>query len=55
VIQEFLIAAFFTGSALYLGRLLYRSFKKKKVCDSGCGKCGIDLQKIEEELKTKGL
>lgn len=56
MIQQILIAVFFGGSAVYLGRLIYRSFQAKNACESGCGKCGaVDLQKIEKELKAKGL
>jgi hypothetical protein len=55
MIQQVLIILIFSGAAIYLGRLIYRSFQAKNTCDSGCGKCGVDLQKIEEELKAKGL
>jgi uncharacterized membrane protein YqiK len=56
MIQVIVIVILFAGAAVYLGRLLYRSFQAKNACESGCGKCGaIDLQKIENELKAKGL
>jgi bacterioferritin-associated ferredoxin len=56
MIQSFLIIALFIAAAIYLGRLLFRSFQAKNACESGCGKCGAaDLQKIENELKAKGL
>jgi hypothetical protein len=56
MIQQVLIVVFFTGAAAYLGRLIFRSFQAKNACESGCGKCGaVDLQKIEKELKAKGL
>ena len=56
MIQQLLIVVFFCGAAIYLGRLIYRSFQAKNACESGCGKCGaLDLQKIENELKAKGL
>jgi hypothetical protein len=56
MIQQVLIVALFSGATLYLGRLIYRSFQAKHACASGCGKCGaVDLQKIEKELKAKGL
>jgi len=56
MIQQIVLIALFIGAAGYLGRLMYRSFQAKNACESGCGKCGaIDLQKIEKELKAKGL
>ena len=56
MIQQLVLIALFIGAAVYLGRLIYRSFQAKNACESGCGKCGaIDLQKIEKELKAKGL
>ncbi len=54
--QQILIILIFIGAAIYLGRLAYRSFQAKNACESGCGKCGaLDLQKIENDLKVKGL
>lgn len=56
MIQQILVVALFSGAAIYLGRLIYRSFQAKNACESGCGKCGaLDLQKIEKELNAKGL
>lgn len=56
MIQQILVIALFAAAAVYLGRLIYRSFHTKNACESGCGKCGaLDLQKIEKELKAKGL
>lgn len=55
MIQQILIILLFSGAAFYLGRLIYRSFQTKNVCESGCGKCGIDVGKIEKDLKAKGL
>ncbi len=56
MIQQILIVGLFSGAAIYLGRLIYRSFQAKNACESGCGKCGaLDLQKIEKDLKAKGL
>ncbi len=56
MIQQLLVVTLFSGAAIYLGRLIYRSFQAKNACESGCGKCGaIDLQKIEKELNAKGL
>ena len=56
MIQQVIIIGLFVAAAIYLGRIIYRSFQAKNACESGCGKCGaIDLQKIEKELKAKGL
>lgn len=56
MIQQIIIIGLFVVAAIYIGRLLYRSFQAKNACESGCGKCGaIDLKKIENELKAKGL
>ena len=56
MIQQIIIIALFVAAAIYIGRLLYRSFQARNACESGCGKCGaIDLQKIEKELKAKQL
>jgi hypothetical protein len=56
MIQQIIIIALFVAAAIYIGRLIYRSFQARSACESGCGKCGaIDLQKIEKELKAKGL
>lgn len=56
MIQQLLILGLFVAAAIYLGRMLYHSFQARNSCEAGCGKCGaIDLQKIENELKSKGL
>lgn len=56
MIQQLLIATLFLAAVIYLGRIVYRSFRVKSECDSGCGKCGaMDLHKIEKELNSKGL
>jgi hypothetical protein len=56
MLQQILVIALFAVAALYLSRLIFRSFQAKNACESGCGKCGaLDLQKIENELKAKEL
>jgi hypothetical protein len=56
MIQQILILSIFAGAAFYMVRLAYRSFTAKNACESGCSKCGaLDLEKIEKELKAKGL
>lgn len=53
MIQQILVALLFAGALVYLGRILYQSFKAKSPgCASGCGKCGaIDLSKIEARIR----
>jgi hypothetical protein len=56
MLQQIIIISLFAGAAFYVGRLAYRSFTAKNACESGCSKCGaLDLEKIERELKTKGI
>jgi hypothetical protein len=56
MIQQIIILALFVMAAIYLGRMLYRSFQAKNACEAGCGKCGaLDLQKVENDLKSKGF
>jgi FeoB-associated Cys-rich membrane protein len=54
MIQQIIIIGLFVVAAAYLGRLLYRSFQSKNVCESGCGKCGaVDFEKIEKQLQKR--
>jgi hypothetical protein len=56
MIQQILVALVFAGALFYTGRLIYRSFRAKSACATGCGKCGaVDFKKIEEQLKKQGL
>jgi hypothetical protein len=56
MVQQIIIVSLFAGAAFYVARLAYRSFTSKNACESGCAKCGaLDLEKIEKELKAKGL
>ena len=52
IFQQILIIAIFAGAVAYLGYIVYKSFTAKSGCASGCGKCGIDFNKIERELKA---
>ncbi len=46
MIQQIIIGLIFLGAAIYLGRMVYRSFQAKNACSSGCGKCAAaDLEK----------
>ncbi|HEY9048373.1 MAG TPA: FeoB-associated Cys-rich membrane protein [Ohtaekwangia sp.] len=59
MIQNVIVALVFALALVYIGRMLYRNFKAKSACESGCGKCGatssLDFAKIEKQLKEKGL
>lgn len=53
MIQEIIIVALFVIAAFYVGRMIYKNFTKKTGCASGCGKCGVDFSKIEQQLQKK--
>ena len=55
--QEFFVWLAFSVALLYIGRLLYRSFKPGTGgCAKGCGSCGaIDFKKLEKEMEKKRL
>jgi len=54
MIQQLVIGVIFIGALSYIGRVIYRSFKAKSNCSTGCAKCNaIDFAKIEEGLKAK--
>lgn len=55
MIQQILVVIIFTIALFYIGRLIYRNFQAKSACSSGCGKCGIDFEKIEQQLEKKKL
>ena len=55
MIQSIIVAIIFIGAVAYVARLIYKSFESKS-CATGCGKCGaVDFNKIEKQLKEKGL
>lgn len=53
MIQNIIIVALFAFALFYIGRMIYRSFTKKTGCASGCGKCGVDFSKVEQQLQKK--
>lgn len=56
MIQLIIVFIIFLGALAYVGNLIYKSFKAKSACSSGCGKCGaVDFQKIEAQIKKQGL
>ncbi|MBA4054827.1 MAG: FeoB-associated Cys-rich membrane protein [Marivirga sp.] len=56
MIQQIIVGIVFSGALVYVGNLLFKSFRAKSACSSGCGKCGaVDFQKIEAQIKKEGL
>ncbi|SKC71861.1 FeoB-associated Cys-rich membrane protein [Ohtaekwangia koreensis] len=56
MIQSLIVGFIFLLAVVYVGRLIYKNFQSKSVCESGCGKCGaVDFNKIEKQLREKGL
>jgi hypothetical protein len=54
--QSILVGLIFLVAVLYVGRLIFRSFRADSSCASGCGKCGaVDFKKLEAQLKEKGI
>jgi hypothetical protein len=54
MIQQIIIAFVFLLAVAYVGRLIYKSFRGKSACASGCGKCGaVDFNKIEAQIKAR--
>jgi hypothetical protein len=54
--QSILVGLIFIAAVLYIGRLIFRSFRADSACSSGCGKCAaIDFKKLEAQLKEKGI
>lgn len=53
MLQLVIVILLFAAAALYLGRLIYHSFRAKSACSTGCGKCGaVDFEKIEKQLQA---
>ena len=51
--QTLIIIALFSAAIFYVGRMIYKSFTAKTGCASGCGKCGVDFNKIEQQIQRK--
>ena len=53
--QQLIILVVFILAALYVARLVYRSFSSKSAgCAKGCGACSsIDFDQIKKQLDTK--
>ncbi|MEQ8424475.1 MAG: hypothetical protein RIA63_07180 [Cyclobacteriaceae bacterium] len=51
--QSILVGSLLLGAAIYLGRLIYRSFTVSS-CESGCGKCAtLDVNSILKSIDKK--
>lgn len=56
MIQSIITGLIFLAALLYLGRLVFNSFRAKTGCSSGCGKCGVvDFKKIEKQIQQKSI
>ncbi len=54
MLQELIIFLIFMAAAIYMARMVYRSFSAKSGCAKGCGSCGaIDFKKIQQEMDKK--
>jgi hypothetical protein len=51
MIQTILIALIFVAALGYLIFMVRGQFTSKKGCPKGCGCSGVDLEKIEKEMK----
>ncbi|HYG18718.1 MAG TPA: FeoB-associated Cys-rich membrane protein [Ohtaekwangia sp.] len=51
MIQQLLVGVIFFCAVFYVVRLVYKSFTAKSGCSSGCGKCALDISKIEKNVK----
>jgi hypothetical protein len=47
MLQQLLLVFIAAGALIYLGRIVYKSFKAENSCASGCGKCAESAQKIK--------
>jgi len=56
MIQSIIVMLLFAAAIIYTGRLIYTNFQAKNSgCASGCGKCGVDFSKIQQQIAKKGL
>ena len=54
--QSVIVMLLFIGAVIYTGWLVYKNFQAKNSgCASGCGKCGVDFSKIQQQMQKKGL
>ena len=53
MIQDVIVLSIFAAAVILLGRMLYRALVVEESCNSGCGKCGVDFDKIDKQLREK--
>jgi hypothetical protein len=53
--QHLIIAILFLAALAYLVSMVYKSFRARSGCSSGCGSCGIDFSKIQKQTVKKGV
>jgi hypothetical protein len=42
MVQYIIVGLLLAAALIYLGRILYRSFKGQASCDTGCAKCNAE-------------
>jgi hypothetical protein len=56
MLQQAFIVVIFVAAIIYLGSVIYKIFRAKSGCASGCGKCGaVDFSKIEQQIREKNI
>jgi hypothetical protein len=54
--QQIIVFIIFLAAVCYVLWLIYKAFRAKSACNTGCGKCNaVDFEKIEKQLKQKGV
>jgi hypothetical protein len=51
VMQQIVVGTIFIGALAYVGNLIFQSFRAKRACASGCGKCSVET--TETSLKPR--
>lgn|GEM_PF-1304427 len=51
--QDIIVMVLFAAALCYVGYLVYKNFQARSGCSSGCGSCGLNIDKIAKELQKK--
>jgi hypothetical protein len=54
MVQQIIIIALFLAALGYLGYIIYKNFTDSG-CSSGCGSCGLDINKIRKHLEKNAV
>ena len=55
MVQQIIILLLFAAAVAYLGHLVYKNFRARSGCASGCGSCGIDFNKLQKAIDKKSV